>query len=392
MAHVRIRVRDLRRVFREAAGLAVAGQPCANCGSTETVAVCFGYTPNDGLKCKQCGRDTIFDERTGEPYTMPTWPRRLPDPLDDPWDEEDEDRRNECTLREAAGFEPVDDWADELMGDGDMSWLDEPATPSHVPGRQVGLGLPDLDFDIEDTEDPAEDERIEREDPHVFGEADCMCDEGEDHECGLEEDDDHRYANDDYRCRACGGSGIIYTAGKAGSHKRCKACGGSGEEPSKPVKKRRQNESDLDEADDWLVPGARLVHKGLERSGGDVHHRGVEVEVLNSDDSRVDDQREHDERFWNESYLGRIAYAVVTKSSKHTNWKVGDIVHVDPEDRDDWSLVGTLGERGIHEAAPKGKGWERLTKDLKKATNVDNPFALAHSMKNKGMRPREQKR
>lgn len=45
----------------------------------------------------------------------------------------------------------------------------------------------------------------------------------------------------------------------------------------------------------------------------------------------------------------------------------------------------------IKETAPRGKGWERVVKGLKKAKNVDNPFALAHSMKNKGMKPREQK-
>lgn len=40
--------------------------------------------------------------------------------------------------------------------------------------------------------------------------------------------------------------------------------------------------------------------------------------------------------------------------------------------------------------APKGKGWERVTKDLKKEPGVDNPYALANWMKGQNYKPREQ--
>jgi hypothetical protein len=40
--------------------------------------------------------------------------------------------------------------------------------------------------------------------------------------------------------------------------------------------------------------------------------------------------------------------------------------------------------------APTGKGWERVTKELKKEKDVDNPFALANWMKGQGYKPKEQ--
>ena len=46
------------------------------------------------------------------------------------------------------------------------------------------------------------------------------------------------------------------------------------------------------------------------------------------------------------------------------------------------SLTGANVSEGMEESAPKG--WEKTVKAMKKHDNIDNPFALAWSMKNKG--------
>ena len=41
-----------------------------------------------------------------------------------------------------------------------------------------------------------------------------------------------------------------------------------------------------------------------------------------------------------------------------------------------------------NESAPKGKGWEKTVKGMKKHKDISNPFALAHWMKKKGYKPK----
>ena len=41
-----------------------------------------------------------------------------------------------------------------------------------------------------------------------------------------------------------------------------------------------------------------------------------------------------------------------------------------------------MGGKGLKEVAPKG--WEGTVKAMKKEKDIDNPYALAHWMKNKG--------
>jgi len=42
------------------------------------------------------------------------------------------------------------------------------------------------------------------------------------------------------------------------------------------------------------------------------------------------------------------------------------------------------------ESAPTGKGWEKTVKGMKKHPEIDNPFALAHWMKKKGYKPKQE--
>jgi hypothetical protein len=42
----------------------------------------------------------------------------------------------------------------------------------------------------------------------------------------------------------------------------------------------------------------------------------------------------------------------------------------------------------MHNATPSGAGWERVVKSLKKESDVDNPWALAHWMKAQGYKPK----
>jgi hypothetical protein len=47
-------------------------------------------------------------------------------------------------------------------------------------------------------------------------------------------------------------------------------------------------------------------------------------------------------------------------------------------------IVSRVARRYLLAVAPPGKGWEHVVKELKKDDEVDNPFALAWYMKNKG--------
>ena len=47
-------------------------------------------------------------------------------------------------------------------------------------------------------------------------------------------------------------------------------------------------------------------------------------------------------------------------------------------------------EEELEEAAPEGEGWEKIVKGIKKSGNVDNPWAVANAMKNKGIKPKKE--
>lgn len=52
--------------------------------------------------------------------------------------------------------------------------------------------------------------------------------------------------------------------------------------------------------------------------------------------------------------------------------------------------AATLEKQGIDEVAPKG--WEGTVKAMKKHKEIDNPWALAHYMKNKGYKSHKSKK
>lgn len=90
------------------------------------------------------------------------------------------------------------------------------------------------------------------------------------------------------------------------------------------------------------------------------------------------------------AYLVEQGYDELAASEIINAYKQGDVLDFQ---------AAYLAEEALSEAskaarrqadAPKGEGWERVTKELKKEKDVDNPYALANWMKGQGYKPEEQ--
>lgn len=366
MAVIKMRVRDLKRVFMEAAGFepvdqwagemtdgdyppwmddgaaeAMGGQPCENCGSTNTetdsIPSMMGHGTDDSITCNDCGAVTSFDPFTGKPHVR--MPKRLGEGNDGPPKSRMGEARSSKHPQEvdARTFE---EWCqaveDAAYTDGGI------ASDSKARMRKAWLaGQQPYEFAAGEN----------------LGEADT-CDENDD--CGMHEAD-----ADDIECVECGEIG-----------------------PKSRKRAKQDGWLPADKHGGWICPRCYGTY-----AGDDLDEADVDVDeglVSRAEVEQWIEQQPMQDITGKPNLRAFDRRLEAMTGDRELSDEALEVLY------DRYPKLMRAFEHGIHEAdldedAPKGKGWERVTKGLKKAKSVDNPWAVAHSMKSKGARPREQK-